>query len=238
MKSYQGAVKLEKLLNIQPDIITNDRLHPDFPGDTKTPEQGIPKWDQIEAGENWETCMTMNNSWGYKSFDNKWKSSEQLIRNLVKIAARGGNYLLNVGPEPDGTFPDESIDRLKEIGRWMDINGEAIYNTQASPFGELPWGECTSKKEAENTVLYFSVFDWPTDGKLKIPALKNKVVSAKFLANGEKVKTSATHTGLEIFVPQRMPDSIATVIQVEVKGEVKQHGLSKKKEKMQSGALD
>ncbi|SHJ43292.1 alpha-L-fucosidase [Tangfeifania diversioriginum] len=238
MKSYQGAVKLEKLLNIQPDIITNDRLHPDFPGDTKTPEQGIPKWDQIEAGENWETCMTMNNSWGYKSFDNKWKPSEQLIRNLVKIAARGGNYLLNVGPKPDGTFPDESIDRLKEIGRWMDTNGEAIYNTQASPFGELPWGECTSKKEAGNTVLYFSVFDWPTDGKLKIPGLKNKVVSAKLLANGENVKTSATHTGLEIFVPQRMPDSIVTVIQVEVKGEVKQHGLSKKKEKMQSGALD
>jgi alpha-L-fucosidase len=119
---------MKNLLVLQSQIITNDRLHPDIPGDTRTPEQAIPDKNTVE-GQNWETCMTMNNSWGYKKFDNRWKSSETLIRNLVKIAARRGNYLLNIGPKPDGTFPEESVQRLKEIGQWMKVNSEYIYGT-------------------------------------------------------------------------------------------------------------
>ena len=134
MKSIKGAEKLQRLLKLQPNIITNDRLHSDFHGDTKSPEQAIPDRDAVN-GQNWETCMTMSNSWGYKKNDNGWKSSETLIRNLVKIASRGGNYLLNIGPKPDGTFPEESVQRLKEIGQWMKVNSEAIYGTQASPLG-------------------------------------------------------------------------------------------------------
>ncbi len=238
MKSYEGAVKLESLLNIQPNIITNDRLHPDFPGDTKTPEQDIPEWSQIKKDENWETCMTMNGSWGYKSFDNKWKSSESLIRNLVKIAARGGNYLLNVGPKPDGTFPEESVQRLKEIGGWMDVNGEAIYSTQASPFGEIPWGECTLKEKGIKTILYFTVFSWPTNGTLFVPRLTNKVISAKLLATDKNVKTSVAKAGTNIFVPETMTDPFATVIKMVVKGKVERNSSLDYKKQMQSGALE
>lgn len=237
MKSYDGAVKLEKVLALQPQIITNDRLHPDFPGDTKTPEQAVPERDAVD-GQNWETCMTMGNSWGFKKNDNRWKSSETLIRNLVKIASRGGNYLLNVGPKPDGTFPQESIDRLQEIGKWMEVNGEAIYKTQASPLDVLPWGECTSKKVGNKTVLYLSVFDWPADGKLIVTNLRNKVISAKLLATGAKLKTASTAEGLEIHIPEVAPDSIASIIKLKVKGEVAQLKDSSPKKKMQSGALD
>jgi len=104
---------------------------------------------------DWETCMTMNDTWGYKSYDTNWKSTETLIRNLIDIASKGGNYLLNVGPKADGTFPKESIDRLKQIGAWMKVNGEAIYGTKASPLKPLAWGRCTKK---DNT-LYLSVFN-------------------------------------------------------------------------------
>ena len=215
----EAAYKLQELLKLQPQIITNDRLkRPNFPGDTKTPEQKIPDAKELE-GQNWETCMTMNGSWGYRD-DNKWKSSEVLIQNLADIASKGGNYLLNVGPKPDGTFPEESIQRLHEIGRWMDVNHEAIYSTTASPFGLFKWGRCTEKKEKKQTTLYFIVFDWPSDGKLEIPGLKNKVVSAQLLVGNEAVPASKSKAGLVINLPGNAPDKIASVIKVEVKGSV------------------
>ncbi len=237
MKSLNGAIKLKNVLALQPNIITNDRLHPDLHGDTKTPEQAIPNRDVVD-GQNWETCMTMNNSWGYRKSDNNWKSSETLIRNLVKIAARGGNYLLNIGPKPDGTFPDESIQRLKEIGQWMKVNGEAIYRTTASPLNDLSWGECTKKEEKGNTFLYLSVFNWPNDGQLLVTGLRNKVISTKLLATGSRLKTSATENGLKISIPAAAPDSIVSVIKLEVKGKIAKINPSLTKKKMQSGALD
>jgi alpha-L-fucosidase len=217
MKSADGAEKLQKLLALQPNIITNDRLHPDFHGDTKTPEQAIPDRDAVD-GQNWETCMTMNNSWGYKESDKGFKSSETLIRNLVKIAARGGNYLLNIGPKPDGTIPEESVQRLEDIGRWMKVNGEAIYNTQASPLETLPWGECTMKSKKNKTILYLSVFDWPKDGYLEVPGLENKVVSAKMLGSGTRLKTRETQRGTVIGLPEMAPDTMASVIRLEISG--------------------
>ena len=237
MKSAEGAAKLDKLLTLQPNIITNDRLHPDFHGDTKTPEQAIPERDAVE-GQNWETCMTMNNSWGYRKTDNNWKSSELLIRNLIKIAARGGNYLLNIGPKPDGSFPEESIQRLKEIGRWMAVNGEAIYGTQASPLDKLAWGECTKKEVKNNTVLYLSVLYWPKNGQLTVPALKNRVVGAKLLATGAKLKTAGAGNELIISIPVTAPDQIASVIRLEVKGKVGKVKIAGSGKKMQSGAID
>ncbi|MCF6402929.1 alpha-L-fucosidase [Chitinophaga filiformis] len=231
------AEKFNKLLKLQPQIITNDRLkRPNYPGDYKTPEQRIPSLNELD-GKDWETCMTMNETWGYKSYANNWKSSETLVRNLVDIASKGGNYLLNVGPKADGTFPQESIDLLKQVGDWMKVNGEAIYDTEASPFGLFTWGRCTKKESAGNTTLYFSVFEWPKDGKLVIPGLKNKVTSAKLLANNKALKTGADSEGLAIEVPAGASDKIATVIKVEVNGRVA-GTLPQQKEKMKAGAID
>ncbi|MES2377932.1 MAG: alpha-L-fucosidase [Bacteroidota bacterium] len=214
------AEKLNAVLALQPNIITNDRLkRPNYPGDTKTPEQKIPSLSELD-GKDWETCMTMNGTWGYKSYDTKWKTPETLIHNLCDIASKGGNYLLNVGPDPLGQFPQGSIDDLKAIGVWMKTNSEAIYATTASPLQALSWGRCTKKIQGDNTILYLSVFKWPTDGKLTVPGLKNQIISAKLLANGTALTSSAAADGLIINLPAQAPDAIASVIKVEVKGRV------------------
>lgn len=231
------AEKLNALLKLQPRIITNDRLkRPNYPGDYKTPEQRIPNLSELD-GKDWETCMTMNETWGYKSYAHNWKSLETLVRNTIDIASKGGNYLLNVGPKADGTFPQESIDLLKGMGTWMKVNGESIYGTRASPFGLFTWGRCTKKANGKNTILYFSVFEWPKDGKLTIPGLKNETVSAKLLANGAVLKTNMTDEGLVINVPGKALDTLATVIKVEVKGVVETVS-AKPKDKMKAGELD
>lgn len=233
-----AALKLQAQLKLQPNIITNDRLkRPNFPGDTKTPEQKIPNQSELD-GNNWETCMTMNGSWGFKSYDHKWKSTETLIHNLVDIASKGGNYLLNIGPKADGEFPQESIDRLKEIGTWMKVNGEAIYATKGSPLQPLTWGRCTSKEIKDGTILYFSIFNWPTDGKITIPDLKNQVITASLLTNKIKLKTISSADGLTISLPTTAPDAIASVVKLVVKGKIQKNTSTDIKAKMKSGALD
>lgn len=213
-----NAQKLNELLKLQPGIITNDRLkRPNYPGDTGTPEQKIPKPGELD-GKDWETCMTMNGTWGYRTSDNKWKSPETLIRNLCDIASKGGNYLLNVGPDAHGEIPLPSIERLKAVGAWMKVNSEAIYATQASPFGILSWGRCTQKVVDGNTILYFSVFDWPKNGILEIPAPAKPVAAITLLAGGKKLKSTATPTGIAIRVPEIPTDPVASVIRVRLKG--------------------
>ncbi|TCJ19573.1 alpha-L-fucosidase [Flaviaesturariibacter flavus] len=232
----EAAGKLKAALASQPMIITNDRLkRPNFPGDTKTPEQKIPTQAELD-GQDWETCMTMNGSWGYKSWDDKWKPTETLIRNLVDIASKGGNYLLNIGPKEDGTIPQESIGRLKQIGAWMKVNGEAIYASKASPLAPLPWGRVTRKEGAKTTTLYFSVFDWPQDGRLLVPGISKEVVSASILGGG-KVKTELTPEGLKLQVPATAPDPVASVIRVTFRGQFENVNLPGK-QKMKTGALD
>lgn len=231
------AEKFKALLPLQPRMITNDRLkRPNYPGDFKTPEQRIPDLSELD-GKDWETCMTMNGTWGYKSYDDKWKSTETLIRNLLDIASKGGNYLLNVGPRADGEFPAESIERLKAIGAWMKVNGEAIYGTQASPLAALSWGRCTRKEHNGNTTLYLSVFDWPADGKLIVPGFHNEVNRAVLLASSKKLTTSIDKDQLVITLPAQAPDTIAAVIKVEVKGIVEKVQTPQVKKEMQAGEV-
>lgn len=232
----EAASMLQEQLHLQPNIITNDRLkRPNFPGDTKTPEQKIPDWSELE-GKHWETCMTMNGTWGFRTSDHKWKSAETLIRNLVDIASKGGNYLLNVGPKPNGTFPQESIDRLATIGKWMKINSEAIYATKSSPLQPFEWGRCTMKELGDKTLLYLTIFDWPQDGTVVLP-IKNKVLKTSFLANGKMLKVKSQPETIKIEIPKQAIDPVATVIKIELAGKLERDKTNTAK-KMKTGALD
>ena len=136
--SKEAFDSLHSVTALQPGIITNDRLGEDYPGDHKTFERKIPA--QAPAGQDWEVCMPISGSWGYKKSDTNFKSTTTLIRNLVDIASKGGNYLLNVSPTGEGTLLPEATERLKAIGRWMKVNSESIYDTTASPFGQAGLG--------------------------------------------------------------------------------------------------
>jgi alpha-L-fucosidase len=216
--------------NLQPNIIINNRVgagrsgmegftkEGEFAGDFGTPEQQIPATGL--PGVDWETCMTMNDHWGYNKHNQKWKPTEQLIRMLAVIASTGGNYLLNVGPTAEGLFPPASIERLREIGQWMKVNGEAIYATQASPFQKLGWGRCTQKNIAGDTRLYLHVFNWPNDGKLKVPGILNSAKQAYLLSDQQKnrLPVHREEDALVVTVPPQAPEAYISVVVLEVAG--------------------
>jgi len=211
------AKPLNDLLAQVPTIISNDRLGGGYKGDTKTPEQHIPP--RGYPGQMFEVCMTMNDTWGFKKNDHNWKSVTQILHNLSDISSKGGNFLLNVGPTADGRIPPESVERLKSVGQWMKANGEAIYGTEASPFARrLPWGRVTRKTAGDKTTLYLHIWDWPEDGKLLLPTLKETPVTGRILTNGQKVKFSTTGDGLVINLPGKATDPIVSVAVLEFDG--------------------
>jgi alpha-L-fucosidase len=189
----ERADMLLPLLSLQPGIIWNNRLGAGYQGDTETPEGFIPATGYSE-GRDWETCMTINNTWGYKSWDTNYKSTETLIRNLIDIASKGGNYLLNVGPTSEGLIPQPQIDRLLEMGKWLKVNGEAIYATGPNPFPRTPpaapaqepgarrgrrgrgrgaampwdWRATTKLNPDGSGKIYLHIFQWPEDGNFTV----------------------------------------------------------------------
>ena len=214
--SRQAFDSLHSSTDLQPGIITNDRLGKEYPGDHKTFERRIPQ--QAPVGADWEVCMPISGSWGYKKSDTNFKSTEILIRNLVDIASKGGNYLLNVSPTGQGTLLPQATERLKAIGQWMKINSESIYGTTASPFARLEWGRCTKKEFARGTILYLHVFDWPEDGRLFVPGLKSKVEQAYLMDGWQGLKTEQTESGVVVSLPDQAPDEIVSVVVVKVSG--------------------
>lgn len=220
LDTYVRSLKKDIIINNRVDVGRDGMVgfskEPEFRGDFGTPEQQIPATGA--PGMDWETCMTMNDTWGFHKNDHNWKSNETLIRMVSDIASKGGNFLLNVGPTAEGEIPPESVARLAAIGAWMKTNGDAIYATQASPFASLAWGRATMKPVAGGTKIYLHVYDWPTDGKLVVPGLLNRVKGATLLGGGS-VSTESVEGNVVVSLPPKAPDPIVSVIALEVEGQ-------------------
>ncbi len=213
----EAATALRDVADQYPDMLQNNRLYRPWSGDFSTPEQHVPP---TGLDYDWEVCMTMNTSWGYKRDDHEWKSTETLIRMLVDIASKGGNLLLNVGPTSEGEIPPPSVERLKGIGAWMKINGESVYGTGASPFFKLPWGRCTRRDTRNGTILYLHVFTWPETGLLTVPGISANIRGISLLADPARELSYQFEGGnLLIDLPDEMPDPVNTVLVVKIKGQ-------------------
>jgi alpha-L-fucosidase len=183
----------------------------DAPGDFGTPEQRVPP--EGLPGVDWETCMTLNDTWGFQSFDDGWKDTRTLVRTLVDVASKGGNFLLNVGPTAQGVIPWQSVSRLREMGEWLKSNGESVYGTTASPFGLPAWGRYTAKTSAGR--VYAHIFDWPKNRTLALTGLKTKPTAVYLLADRKPLTLAQTAEGWAVQLPAVRPSAIASVLVLE-----------------------
>jgi alpha-L-fucosidase len=210
------------LLKLKPGILINDRLFQREPGrgDFGTPENYVPATGLRNPDGSprlWEACITTNyNGWGYNRTETEFHSAPQLIRQLIEIASRGGNLLLNVGPTPEGTIQPEFQARLRRIGEWLNVNGESIYGTTASAFERLPFfGRCTVK----GSRLYIHVMGWPADRRIRLPGLRTFLRRVSFLAQpGRELNYRRNGKDIVIALPDRPLDADATVICVDLQG--------------------
>jgi alpha-L-fucosidase len=161
----------------------------------------------------WEECMTINETWAYNKNDQQFKSVKQLIQTLVDVASKGGNFLLDVGPTPEGTIQPEFAERLRGIGSWMRVNGDAIYGTTYGPLQNLPFGRTTAKGKT----VYLHVFEWPSSAPLEVPGLSGHISEVRLLATSEKLEFRQGRSGLTVFLPHSAPDANDSVIAIEAR---------------------
>jgi alpha-L-fucosidase len=159
-----------------------------------------------------ESCDTISGAWGYNQTDTKYKSTKQLVHYLVRAAGNNANFLLNIGPKPDGTIQEEFTTRLGEIGAWLNKNGESVYGTRGGPITPRPWGVTTVK----GNKTYLHVLDWP-DEMLVIPRLPKPITRAALLTTGQAITTSDVDGGMLLKIPASVRDPIDTVIVLETR---------------------
>jgi len=201
----------EMVFKLQPDIIVNNRNQ--LPGDFATPEQ------HIQADKRaWETCMTMNSSWGFQKADDDWKTPKTIVRNLVSCVRNRGNYLLNIGPKADGSIPEESVRILTSVGKWMDRNSGSIYDSDPCQPGQSDYATFSRK----GNTLYMHVYFWP-GSTVVIGGLMSQVKSAKLLATGQDVKFEQDKFRVRFMnLPVNPPDDPVTTLAIECDGEPRQ----------------
>jgi alpha-L-fucosidase len=225
---FDGACVIEMIRELQPATLVNDRIGVD--ADFETPEQYIPTAiptkgivlsgidpevskklkNTIPRPEDfrlWETNMTINNTWAYNKNDHDYKSSQTLIRSLVEVASRGGNYLLNVGPQPDGQIQPEFQQRLRAIGNWLTLNGDSIYGTNYGPVQGVSGLRSTAKGKS----VYLHLFDWPAP-VCEVAGIETRVMSARLLATGQPLTFRQSEGKLQIDIPPQPPDPNVSVI--------------------------
>lgn len=211
---WRAAETRSLLQSYNKNIIINSRLKDH--GDYATPEQGIPV--QQPESEYWELCYTMNDSWGYQPFDNKYKSSNQLIRTLVDCIAMGGNLLLDLGPKADGTIPQKQIDILKDLGRWTSKHAEAIYGTEPFANGKNIFdGRTATKKDSS---FFYVYLDYKPNGSVVInnpsllPGDIGAVKSVEVVGHKQKLNFESSDEDYIIHIPENLVDKDVTVLKV------------------------
>ena len=196
-------------------LIGNNHHHRPFPGeDFQMFEKDLPGQSTAEFNREsevgalpLETCETMNDSWGFNVMDHRYKSTRELVHYLARAAGHDANFLLNVGPMPNGRIQPEFVERLREVGEWMAANGASIYGTRGGPVAPRAWGVTTSRGDT----VYVHVLDWP-DPVLELPALPRPVRAARLLAGGRPVTIEPTASGLALRLPDGARDPYDTVL--------------------------
>jgi alpha-L-fucosidase len=210
MTREQSTELLQLVRTLQPGCLVSSRVGNGVGDFTDLGDHEMPS---VVPDGPWESLFTHNDSWGFVPYDKNWRSSRELVHMLIKINAKGGNFLLNVGPQCDGRMPDRSIKVLQRLGQWTHSNAEAIYGTSASPFPPLAWGECTVKPG----VFYFHILDWPVDGRLRIPGLKGDIRHVALLNSKKELSWKRDGADVLVSLPAGVPDDLATVVKLEHK---------------------
>ena len=201
----------KEIRRLQPEILISDRCG--LEEDVKSAEQHTIG----DPGKLWESCMTLNQSWGYNYGDSDWKSVRKVLRDLLSCAHNGGNFLLNVGPRADGTIQKEALGILREVGAWLEKNGEALYGTEPHPFDYADQKLSTAKGNVAYIPLHFY-----HGSETTVAGIGNRVKSVSILCTGQKIEHR--QDGNRVFMtglPKKPPDPLFTVLKLELDGKPK-----------------